>query len=107
MRAYVVLSPLETRHVLRSMFAHERVGPGWARVGYDDAQAAAELMTLAVADTENAVRSGAFEMVEPGSFDAWLARDDVNLDRQRMFGLLCERADGFSDAVRAAMIECR
>lgn len=104
MRAEAVLSPLETRHVLRSLCAHRGVAPGWALLGYDNDRAAPELLMLATGDADDAVRIGAFEMLEPEPINEWLAREDVQLDRRLVFSRLCEQVDELSDAVRAAMI---
>jgi len=104
MRAQVALSPFERRHVLRSMCAHHPVAPGWGLLGYDDGDAAAELLKLAAADADDAVRAGAFEMLEPGPIHAGLAREDVDLDHQRIFDRFLEQVDELSDSVRDAMI---
>jgi len=105
MRTQLALSPLEGRHVLRSMCAHQPVAPGWALLAYDDGRAAPALLTLATGDADDAVRIGAFEMLEPGPIDAWLAREDVDLDRQRIFDRFREHVDDLGDAVRDAMID--
>jgi len=103
-RGQAVLSSLEGRHVLRSMCAHQKLGPGWALLEHGDATASFELLTLASADGDDAVRSGALEMLEPGPVDAWLARGDVSLDRPRIFELLLDQIDETSDSVRDAIV---
>jgi hypothetical protein len=63
-----------------------------------------ELLLLAADDPDDAVRIGAFEMLEPSPIDAWLAREDVQLDRQRLFDRLRELVDDLSDSVIDAVI---
>lgn len=104
MRAQLALSPVERRHVLRTMCAHQPVAPGWAILGYDDSEAGRELLTLAAGDADDAVRTGAFEMLQPDAIDACLAREDVDVERQVIFERFRDQVAELSDSVRDAMI---
>ncbi len=105
MRADAALSSVERRHVLRTMCANRSVAPGWALLGYDAAHAAPELLAIASTDDKEAARIGAFEMLGSEPIDAWLAREDVSVDRTRIFDVLMKQVDGLGDTVRNAMID--
>ena len=86
------------------MAAHHSIAPGWGMLRYENGQAGHELLTLATGDVDEAVRAGAFEMLEPAAIDAWLARDEVTVDRQLIFDRFRDQANEPSASVRDQMI---
>jgi hypothetical protein len=104
MRSEVALSPLEERHVLRAMCAQPQSAPGWGLVGYDEGHVAPELLTIATGDREDAARIGGFELLDADAVDSWLARDDVEVNRARVFETLDRQIGEQSDGVRAAIV---
>jgi hypothetical protein len=104
MRSEVVLSPLEERHVLRATCAQPQGAPGWGLLGYDEGHVTTQLLAIATVDREDAAKIGAFELLDADTVNSWLARDDVEADRARVFETLEGEIGEQSDGVRAAVV---
>jgi hypothetical protein len=104
-RAAAVLGSLERRQILRTACGQPDQTPSWGLLKEGEDPVVVDLISLAVGDREDTVRVGAIGAIETADLADWMARDDVDFDREGFFGRLPTVAEQASEEVRLAMIE--